>query len=272
MDKTLSKIGDQVVMEVVRRELAWAQRAGVESVVFTKADFAAGLVARDVGTDVNYILACLSGYNRDMYRAERAVFVNDDGSAIVLKDRHGHGPAPAPSNTQVIGAEGVAWPEYTRTCVPSCDTSTTTDFESVSVSSISSALKSGTLLFGHIWNPNIHVSKTGQGLKTSVATGDVKCDKPVFMYGPEIDGGECKITHLCPPEMDERTLKVWLDKYARALPSFREPPIAHPPLPTAYHASIKFQAKAGEPCAHEWVNAGFTTIKMVCRKCDEEQK
>ena len=38
----------------------------------------------------------------------------------------------------------------------------------------------------------------------------------------------------------------------------------------------KFFAKAEgvprtPPCSHEWVNMGFTSIQLVCKKCDKEK-
>jgi hypothetical protein len=38
---------------------------------------------------------------------------------------------------------------------------------------------------------------------------------------------------------------------------------------------ISLVASGGEPilaCAHEFVNVGFTVIKMVCKKCDMEKR
>lgn len=26
------------------------------------------------------------------------------------------------------------------------------------------------------------------------------------------------------------------------------------------------------PCHHDWVNMGFTSLKLVCKKCDKEKK
>jgi hypothetical protein len=38
----------------------------------------------------------------------------------------------------------------------------------------------------------------------------------------------------------------------------------------------KFFAKASDaprspPCKHDWVNMGFTSMQMVCKKCDKEK-
>ena len=36
--------------------------------------------------------------------------------------------------------------------------------------------------------------------------------------------------------------------------------------------TIEIVEKTDVPCAHKWVNVGFTTVKEVCKHCDREKR